>query len=273
MIHVHPHRRSLTSPVIRAYPTGGEVFQNSYSWHGVLPYTTNGTLACTTADGSYAPLPSINRPTEKVYPLDPQDPKGWSYCYEDSVNEGASEGLGPTDFDYVSDDIFGQVIHGCLGQYTGTSPVQVVPIASFLLDETTSYIDTPISTKPEDQSSQFTETLQTRPSFLVDPLQTSSLGSDSIDSSGTSLTVEANGSLVSTPATAGPSNTSAMATHRVSTQHSPPSGVTTETASQPGPSLSTSSAGETPTENGSGPLIVNHIIAVLCCVGLVACSL
>lgn len=153
-----------------------------------MQYTSNGTTSCitandldvtTTADpwthdiNGATPLPSVsNLPTHSVYDVDWEDPKGWTYCY------GHSDWM-PIDDDFVSlwsGGIFDQVYNQCEKTVRARGPVQVVPLASFLLDQTTSYInnDDPKTAQSTASNTDTTESPRARSSVLVDPFKASS---------------------------------------------------------------------------------------------------
>jgi hypothetical protein len=169
----------------RTYPTGHNILPKFYAWHGTLPYTTNGTVACATANSADV-VPWVDRfgetffatgatlfptvknlPTASVYSLDQQDPKGWAYCYD----LGDREVLGEEFVSLFTGDMFSKVQHSCAADYGEVGPVRVVEEAQFLLDETTSYVQ---HTKTESSAvtqSHITESSRTSASVLVDPVR------------------------------------------------------------------------------------------------------
>jgi hypothetical protein len=108
----------------RTYPTGHNILPKFYAWHGTLPYTTNGTVACATANSADV-VPWVDRfgetffatgatlfptvknlPTASVYSLDQQDPKGWAYCYD----LGDREVLGEEFVSLFTGDMFSNIV-------------------------------------------------------------------------------------------------------------------------------------------------------------------
>lgn len=183
-----------------------------YVWNGTLPYTTNGSTACATANGdttttlrhtntwtesrsssvvsthTYSitrnvvgatPIPSVaNLPTHSVYNLDEQDPKGWTYCYA----FGHETQLGDNFYSLFSGSLFEQVRLNCSRRAMAVSPLVVVDAAAFLLDETTSYIDNPKTENSDNLRSRPTESTQTKTDVLVDPFQPFSKTSSALKS-------------------------------------------------------------------------------------------
>lgn len=172
-----------------------------YVWNGTLPYTTNGSTACATANEdttttlrrtntwtesrsssvysthTYSitrnvvgatPIPSVaNLPTHSVYDLDKQDSKGWTYCYA----FGHDTGLKDNFYSLFSGTLFEQARLNCSRSGMAVSPLVVVDAAAFLLDETTSYIDNPKTENSDNLRSRPTESSQTKTDVLVDPFQ------------------------------------------------------------------------------------------------------
>lgn len=153
-----------------------------------MQYTSNGTTSCVTANdldvtntadpwthdiNGATPLPSVsNLPTHSVYDVDSEDPKGWTYCY------GHSDWM-PIGDDFVSlwsGSVFDQVYNQCEKTVRARGPVQVVPLASFLLDQTTSYInnDDPKTAQSANPNTDTTDSPRARSSVLVDPFKASS---------------------------------------------------------------------------------------------------
>ena len=194
--------RTSTEIGTRAYPTGFNKLPSLYVWNGTLPYTTNGTTACATANSDSTslltytvtttvtlpsnmlststyfvtqtvtgatPLPSVdNLPTQSVYDLDEQDPKGWTYCYDFGEPSSPKENF----FSLFTGDLFDQVRQNCTPDGMTPAPLVVVDAAAFLLDETTSYIDNTKTEPSETLRSRTVETSQTSTSVRVDPFQT-----------------------------------------------------------------------------------------------------
>lgn len=166
-----------------------------------MPYTANGTTSCVTADTkstsllkttltwtatqsstlstqtwSYTgtvvgatPLPSVaNLPTQSVYDVDEQDPKGWTYCYV----HGENNVIGSDYVSYYAGSMFDLLYHQCEQKAGAQAPVGVVSAASFLLDETTSYIDSPKTQSPDPPKSDTERTSKAPSSVLVDPFET-----------------------------------------------------------------------------------------------------
>jgi uncharacterized protein YodC (DUF2158 family) len=188
----------------RAYPTGFNKLPSLYVWNGTLPYTTNGTTACATANSDSTslltftvtttatfsshvlststylltqtvtgatPLPSVdNLPTQSVYKLDAQDPKGWTYCYDFGEPSSPEENF----YSLFTGDLFDQVRQNCTPDGMKPAPLVVVDAAAFLLDETTSYIKNSKTENPENLRSRTTETSQTSTDVVADPFQTTS---------------------------------------------------------------------------------------------------
>ena len=157
-----------------------------------MQYTSNGTASCVTANdldvtttadpwthdiNGATPLPSVsNLPTQSVYDVDLEDPKGWTYCY------GHSDWM-PIGDDFVSlwsGSVFDQVYNQCEKTVRARGPVQVVPLASFLLDQTTSYInnDDPKTAQSTTSNTDTTESPRARSSVLADPFKVSSSPTD-----------------------------------------------------------------------------------------------
>jgi hypothetical protein len=175
--------RETDSP--RVYPTGHNILPKVYAWNGTLPYTTNGTMTCATANTSdvvpwvdrygktifatgATPFPTIkNLPTVSVYDLDQQDPKGWAYCYD----LGEREILGDEFVSLFTSDMFPYIQHSCTGIYGEVGPVRIVEGAQFLLDETTSYVEHTKTDSSVVSHSHTTESSWTSASVLVDPAQ------------------------------------------------------------------------------------------------------
>lgn len=160
-----------------------------------MPYTSNGTETCVTANSIaetlsvdtriYAastitdietvigatPLPSVRDfPTQSVYDIDEQDPKGLTYCY--AFGDGRMFGYY---FDRIfTDDLFGHIYHNCSNDVSQYSPVIYAEEASFLLDETTSYVDNPKTENSDVLRSRTTELSQTQTDVQVDPFQPTS---------------------------------------------------------------------------------------------------
>ena len=168
-----------------------------------MPYTTNGTTACATANNDVTslvidtfsftgtrssvlttetnfftdtligatPLPSVKGlPTQAIYDLDEQDPKGWTYCYAWGEKSAVKEDF----FSPFSGDLFDQVIRNCTPRGGLVSPLVAVDAAAFLLEETTSYIDNTRTDHSEISRSQTTKSSQTATNVLVDPFHTTS---------------------------------------------------------------------------------------------------
>lgn len=121
------------------------------------------------------PIPSVdNLPTQSVYGLDEQDPKGWTYCYA----FGRDAIPGDDFFSLFSGSLFDQLRNNCTRKASAAAPLVVVSAAAFLLDATTSYID---NTKTENSEILRTRTIepsQTPTNVLVDPIQSASKSSN-----------------------------------------------------------------------------------------------
>jgi hypothetical protein len=174
-----------------------------YVWNGTLPYTTNGTKACATANNdvttlvtekttySYifssefttsiysatetvigaTPLDSVqNLPTQAIYDLDEQDPKGWTYCYHLGNNQPVTDDF----YSPFSGDLFDQVIHNCTPRGYMIAPLVAVNAAAFLLDETTSYVDSTRTEHSDFSRPQTTKSSQSSTHVLADPFHTTS---------------------------------------------------------------------------------------------------
>jgi hypothetical protein len=171
---------------LRAYPTGYNLLPKFYVWSGALPYTANGTTACATANSldttpgqdalgvgtsfvpGATPFPSVtNLPTASVYSLDEQDPKGWTYCYD----YGGDETLGREFASLFTGDVFEEIYRSCRPPATEVAPILVVDAASFLLDETTSYVEHTKTESSVVSHSHTTESSSTSVSVLVNPVR------------------------------------------------------------------------------------------------------
>jgi uncharacterized protein YodC (DUF2158 family) len=174
-----------------------------YVWNGTLPYTTNGTTACATANNdvttlvteritySYifssefttsiysatetvigaTSLDSVqNLPTQAIYDLDEQDPKGWTYCYHLGNNQPVTDDF----YSPFSGDLFDQVIHNCTPRGYMIAPLVAVNAAAFLLDETTSYVDSTRTEHSDISRPQTTKSSQSSTHVLADPFHTTS---------------------------------------------------------------------------------------------------
>lgn len=150
-----------------AYPTGLVEYPTYYAWNGTLPYTAGGTTSCVIArsptlqtstvtytvnesSSTYTdsfsfeellfaatPLPEItNLPTKPVYDLDTQDTKGWTYC----LTWGDGFYIGEEFVSFYPGSVFDSIYHECVIQASAAGPASVVNAASFLLDETTTYV-------------------------------------------------------------------------------------------------------------------------------------
>lgn len=182
-----------------------------------MPYTANGTTSCVTADTkstsllkttltwtatqsstlstqtwSYTgtvvgatPLPSVaNLPTQSVYDVDEQDPKGWTYCYV----HGENNVIGSDYVSYYAGSMFDLLYHQCEQKAGAQAPVGVVSAASFLLDETTSYIDSPKTQSPDPPKSDSERTSKAPSSVLVDPFETKTEQTDAPEVTSTGQT-------------------------------------------------------------------------------------
>ena len=135
----------------------------SSSIYTIITNTLTETLVGAT------PLPSVKvLPTLSVYDLDESDPKGWTYCYAYVRGTQVEEDF----LSYFPDDeLFNQAYHNCSSRGTAVSPVIDVEMASFLLDETTSYVDNPKTEHSEISRSRTSEPSQTPTDVLIDPIQ------------------------------------------------------------------------------------------------------
>lgn len=121
------------------------------------------------------PIPSVsNLPTQSVYGLDEQDPKGWTYCYA----FGRDAIPGDDFFSLFSGSLFDQLRNNCTRRASAAAPLVVVSAAAFLLDETTSYIDNTKTENSEVLRTRTTEPSQTPTNVLVDPIQSASKSSN-----------------------------------------------------------------------------------------------
>lgn len=168
-----------------------------------MPYTTNGTAACAIANSldttstvrtydaqAYSlhkpddaqadaleiyytqvydtqvtngatPLPSVTGlPTHNVKSLDEDDPQGWTYCYYWSDHSFPADDI----LSLYSQTIFDQINRECEVQQSPVAPAQGVYVASFLLDQTTSYVNGQKSKISSQDSTDATS------SILVDPV-------------------------------------------------------------------------------------------------------
>jgi hypothetical protein len=113
-------------------------------------------------------FPSItNFPTASVYSLDEQDSKGWMYCY----GYGGGEALGREFASLFPGDMFETIFRSCRAPATEVDPLGVVAAASFLLDETTSYVDSTETDSSVVSHSHTTESSRTSAPVLVDPFR------------------------------------------------------------------------------------------------------
>ena len=116
-------------------------------------------------------MPSVDAlPTQSVYSLDQQDPKGWTYCYA----FGRDTLPGDDFFSLFSGSLFDQLRNNCTRKASAAAPLVVVSAAAFLLDETTSYIDNTKTEHSEGLRTRTTEPAQTPTDVLVDPIQPAS---------------------------------------------------------------------------------------------------
>jgi len=148
---------------LRAYPTGFNRLPSFYAWSGTLPYITNGTTTCVTANTDVSVLLSTSTytqslpstqitvavtdtllsvegltlfpnvtslPTHSVYDIDENDPKGWSYCY--ALGEG--ERLGSDFLSLFEDVMLSHIYENCSQASVIVSPAEAAGVATFLLD-------------------------------------------------------------------------------------------------------------------------------------------
>jgi hypothetical protein len=161
--------------VTYTYPTVKAYVDPQYSWNGTIPYTQDGTATCVQSpSGTTAPLPSISDlPTQAVQQIDPVDQAGWTYCYQPYAD------LEPVNQSFYSlfdglDDIFVDVSNAsnCQREWTGAGPVQAVSQVAFLFQETTSYINDPVTTKTS--STPSSSDGPSKSSILADPFAVTS---------------------------------------------------------------------------------------------------
>jgi hypothetical protein len=198
----------------RAYPTGFNRLPDFYAWDGVLPHTISGSATCVTAsatrssksfleipytyissrspstyttitstytvkDAGATPLPSVEGlPTRSVYLTDVDDPRGWNYCYA----FGRGSKLGRAFASYFSDDdVFTSVLRNCTPYELPDGimfPAGNAVAVSYLLDETTSYINSPKTGILKMSRPDAAEPSQTSIGALLDPIQITSVSPD-----------------------------------------------------------------------------------------------
>ena len=136
-----------------------------------MPYVADGTTSCVTEVSFVGtPLPSIPPIATELATPDPEDPAGWTYCY-DSGYYGAI--FDPEWYSHFSDSVIGAMANdsNCEQEYGAWAPAVVVQQASFLLETTTAFVAGSKQDMPDALPTSVDKS--PAPSALVDPFETS----------------------------------------------------------------------------------------------------